>query len=116
MDSLKKMTANVFSKKPESESATPVAPTFDYKYIVGILVLVGLVYYLRDHLYSFYELYVADSARRMFGETMLKMHLSPTGDFVSTYVPDLSKIVGLSAAASAADVSVQEVGLDSLGI
>ena len=116
MDSLKKMTANVFSKKPEPEPATPVAPTISsYKYVIIVVLLAALVYYFREQVFNLYQVYVADSARRLFGETMLNMHLSPTGEFSTTYIPDLSslgKIVGLNNIAA----PIAEVGLDDIGV
>jgi hypothetical protein len=122
MDSLKKLSANVFSKKPEPETTSdkPSTSFSNYIYVVVILVFVALAYYFRDQLYSLYEVYVADSVRRVFGETMLKMHLTPNGEFVSTYVPNLAslgKMVGISnAETGGAEPSLQEIGLDSIGL
>jgi hypothetical protein len=126
MESFKNMSANIFSKKPESEKVPVQVPvtaeksssSFSYTYIIGFLFLVALVYYFRDQAYSLYQVYVADSVRRMFGETMLQMNLSPKGEYVSTYVPDLAtfgKMVGLQNANNPAS-NLQEVGLDSIGV
>jgi hypothetical protein len=56
----------------------------------------------------------------MFGEMMLKMNLSPNGEFVSTYVPDLAKMVGISGSNASTAVletpNLQEIGLDSIGL
>jgi hypothetical protein len=120
MDFLKMLSANVFSKKSEPETATQDKPSTSvakYVYVVVILALVVLAYYFRDQLYSLYEVHVADWVKRVFGETMLKMHLSPKGEFVSTYVPDLAKMVGISnTATNGVDSPLQEVGLDSIGL
>lgn len=106
---------NVFSNKQETETSTqPTESTnsfFNYKVVVGIIVSLGLVYFLREHLHSFYQTYVADSVKRIFGETILQMHLSPTGDFVSTYVPDLSSI-GKMVGMQTPSVALEEVELD----
>lgn len=119
------MTANVFSKKPEPESATPEPSTSassslsSYKYFFAILVLAAVAYYFREQVMSMYQLYVADSVRRIFGETLLNMHLTPTGEFATTYVPDLAsslgKMVGLTKAA-ASPAPIAEVGLDDIGV
>lgn len=111
------MSSNIFSKKNDAaETGTPQDKTLgSYVYVIVILVLVGLAYYFRDQAYSLYQVYVADSVRRMAGEMMLKMNLSPNGEFVSTYVPDLvslGKMVGISNA----EPSLQEIGLDSIGL
>ena len=131
MESFKNLSANIFSKKPESEKVpVPVPVTADksssslgnYIHFIILLVLVALVYYFREQAYSLYQIYVADSVRRIFGETMLKMNLSPKGEYVSTYVPDLAtfgKMVGLPSANAPVPSPVsnlQEVGLDSIGV
>jgi hypothetical protein len=122
MDSLKKMTANVFSKKPESEPATPepsasasstTSSLSSYKYVIVLVILSALAYYFREQVLSLYQVYVADSVRRLFGETLLKMHLTPAGEFATTYVPDLAslgKMVGVDSA------PIAEVGLDDIGV
>ena len=119
------MTANVFSKKPESEPATPepsasasstTSSLSSYKYVIVLVILSALVYYFREQVLSLYQVYVADSVRRLFGETLLKMHLTPTGEFATTYVPDLAslgKIVGLTNVVAA---PIAEVGLDDIGV
>ena len=112
----------MFSKKNDAaETGTPQDKTLgSYVYLIVILVLVGLAYYFREKVHSLYQVYVADSVRRMFGEMMLKMNLSPNGEFVSTYVPDLAslgKMAGISnAETGGADPSLQEIGLDSIGL
>ena len=110
----------MFSKKNDAaETGTPQDKTLgSYVYLIVILVLVGLAYYFREKVHSLYQVYVADSVRRMFGEMMLKMNLSPNGEFVSTYVPDLAKMVGISGSkvASAEPPGLQEIGLESIGV
>jgi len=118
MESVKNTISNVFSNKQETEaSKQPTESTssfFNYKVVIGMIVSIGLVYFLREYLYSFYQTYVYDYAKQIFGEAMLKMYLSPNGDFVSTYIPDLSsfgKMVGIGESASNA---MEEVELDNL--
>lgn len=110
---------NVFSNKQDTESSKqPTESTtsfFNYKVFIGMIVSIGLVYFLREYIYTFYQTHVSDSVKRFFGETMLKMNLSPNGDFVSTYVPDLSsfgKMVGIGG--GSAPNLMEEVELDNL--
>ena len=109
---------NVFSNKQDTESSKqPTESTtsfFNYKVFIGMIVSIGLVYFLREYIYTFYQTHVSDSVKRFFGETMLKMNLSPNGDFVSTYVPDLSSFGKMVGIGGSAPNLMEEVELDNL--
>lgn len=110
---MESISSSVFSKKNESETPTKTASSFNYTKTIGVLLLVALLYYFREQVYSLYQVYVADSVRRFFGETLLKMNLTPKGELMTTYVPDLSsvgKMMGVSA------VSAEEISLDNIGV
>lgn len=115
---MESISSSVFSKKNESETPTKTASSFNYTKTIGVLLLVALLYYFREQVYSLYQVYVADSVRRFFGETLLKMNLTPKGEFITTYVPDLSslgKMMGVSSATASA-VSAEEISLDNIGV
>lgn len=99
-----------FSNNSEENKSSAVSKVdnagYSTYYIFAIILGVFVfVYFMRDQLFKLYNDYVAESVKRLIGESMLKMlYLSPTGDFMSTYIPKADSSVS----------TIKEIELDEL--
>jgi hypothetical protein len=111
------MDADTFSKDakttPDVRLNESVGNLFQIQYLIGMFFVgvILLVYYLRDPIWIMYNTYVSSSVKQFVGEMLLKMHLSPAGEFVTTYIPNVDSVtetLGLSSP------TINEISLDDI--
>ena len=60
------------------------------KYLIPVFfcILFVVIYYSRHNIYIIYSTHISESVRQLIGEMFLKLHLSPAGEFMTTYIPN----------------------------
>jgi hypothetical protein len=96
---------------PWNRVSESIAELFSVRNIPGAIMVFCLIllYLLRERLSEIVSEYMYDPLYQLFGKAWLNMHLSSSGEYMSTYIHESDAFTGLSDMLSGDDIRTSDV-------